>query len=135
MTGFARLSLWLFLSLMLGGCGLSSILESDSGERDQTFPSSYKSELLAFFRSYLKDPVAVREAAMAEPMLRNVGGQPHFVSCLKFNPRESDGSYRGVQIRGVIYNNGRLDRVLDDLGDVCASATYAAFPELQTMSR
>ena len=111
------------------------MLESDSGERSQPFPSSYKSELLAFFRSYLKDPVAVHEAAMAEPVLRNVDGQPRFVSCLKFNPRESDGSYRGVQIRGVIYNDGRLDRVLDDLGDACAGATYAAFPELQAMSR
>ena len=131
----ARVGLWVLLPLVVAGCGFSSILESDPGERGQPFPSSYKSELLAFFRSYLKDPVAVRDAAMAEPVQRNVGGQPRFVSCLKLNARESDGTYRGVQVRGVLFNKGRLDRVIEDLGDICAGATYAPFPELEKLSR
>ena len=114
---------------------MSSILESDTGDRAQPFPASYKTELLAFFRNYLNDPVAVRDAAMAEPVQRLVGGQSRFLSCLRFNPRESDGSYRGIRVRGVVYQNGRLDRVVEDLGDLCAGATYVAFPELQTMTR
>ncbi len=75
MKGFARTGAWLLLGGMLGGCGMSSILESGPGERGQAFPASYKPELLAFFRNYLNDPVAVREAVMAEPALRSVGGR------------------------------------------------------------
>ncbi len=125
----------MLLPLLVGGCGFSSILDSDPGTTGQPFPASYKAELLAFFRSYLSDPVAVRDAEMADPVLRPIAGQSRYISCLRFNPHESDGSYRGVRTRAVLYNNGRLDRVLDELGDLCAGASYARFPELEKLSR
>lgn len=114
---------------------MSSFLESDRSERGQAFPASYKPELLAFFRNYLNDPVAVRDAAMAEPVMRTVGGQQRYLSCLKFNARDPEGNYRGLKVSGVVYRDGRLDRVLDDLGDLCTDASYAPFPELEKMSR
>jgi len=75
------------------------------------------------------------KAAMAEPMQRTMGGRLRYVSCLRFTPRESDGGYRQLRERAVLYVNGRLDRVVEDASDVCAGAVYAPFPELGKLTR
>jgi hypothetical protein len=72
---------------------------------------------------------------MAEPVQRTVGGRLRYVSCLRFTPRESDGSYREVRERAVLYVDGRLDRQIENASEPCAGAAYAPFPELQTMTR
>ncbi len=64
---------------------------------DQPFPNNYRSELLAFMQTYLNNPVGVHDAAMAEPVQRDVDGKMRYVSCLRFAARESDGSYREAQ--------------------------------------
>ena len=73
--------------------------------------------------------------AMAEPVQRTVGGRLRYVSCLRFTPRESDGSYREARERAVLYVDGRLDRMVENAGEVCAGAAYAPFPELEKMTR
>jgi len=72
---------------------------------------------------------------MAEPVQRTVGGRLRYVSCLRFAPRESDGSYREVRERAVLYVDGRLDRVVENVSDSCAGAVYAPFPELEKLTR
>jgi hypothetical protein len=91
--------------------------------------------LLAFMKTYLNNPVGVRDAALAEPMQRTVNQRVRFVTCLRFTPRESDGSYRDVRERAVLYVNGRLDRLVENAGEICTGATYAAFPELEKLTR
>ena len=129
------------LPLILSAC-LSSGEESrgvsftdDRGYSDQPYPNNYKREVLAFMRTYLNNPVGVREALMAEPVQRTVGGRLRYVSCIRYIPRESDGSYREPRERAVVYVDARLDRVLDNPGDACAGASYAAFPELEKLAR
>jgi hypothetical protein len=129
------------LPVVLSGC-LSSGEESrgisftdDRGYTNQPYPNNYKSEILAFMRTYLNNPVGVRDALMAEPVQRTVGGRLRYVSCLRYVARESDGSYREPRERAVVYVDARLDRVLDNPGDACAGAAYAAFPELEKLSR
>lgn len=107
----------------------------DRGTANQPYPNNYKGEILAFMRTYLNNPVGVREALMAEPVQRIVGGRLRYVSCLRFIPRESDGSYREPRERAVVYVDARLDRVLEKPGDACAGAVYAAFPELEKLAR
>jgi hypothetical protein len=107
----------------------------DNGSASQRYPDHYRSELLAFMRTYINNPVGVRNAEMAEPVQRTVGGKVRYVSCLRFNPRESDGSYREVRERAVMYINGRLDRLVENAGEVCAGAAYAPFPELEKLQR
>jgi hypothetical protein len=107
----------------------------DRGYSNQPYPNNYKGEILAFMRTYLNNPVGVRDALMAEPVQRTVGGRLRYVSCLRYTPRESDGSYRESRERAVVYVDARLDRVLENSGDACAGATYAAFPELEKLSR
>ena len=128
----------LLLSACLTGSGEESrgiSFTDDRGYSNQPYPNNYKGEILAFMRTYLNNPVGVRDALMAEPVQRTIGGRLRYVSCLRYTPRESDGSYREPRERAVIYVDARLDRVLDNPGDACAGATYAAFSELEKLSR
>jgi hypothetical protein len=130
---------WLLLLISLAGCADSGdrgiSYTDDRGTANQPFPANYRAELLAFLRTYLNDPIGVRDAEMAEPVQRTVGGRLRYVSCLRYNARETDGSYRGARERGVAYVDGRLDRVVENIGEICAGASYAPFPEMEKMTR
>jgi len=130
----------LVLPLMLAACfgsdgGRPSVMDNAGSPPPQPFPDNFRSEALAIMHSYLNDPVGVHDAAMADPVLRTVGGRPFYVSCLHFTPRESDGSYRGMRERAIVYVNGRADRVVAQVAEMCAGAVYAPFPELEKMTR
>lgn len=129
----------MLLPIALAGClgsedGRTTSFMED-GSATQRYPDNYRAELLAFMRTYLNNPVGVRNAEMAEPVQRTVGGRVRYVSCLRFYPRESDGTYRETRERAVLYVNGRLDRLVENAGEVCAGAVYAPFPELEKMVR
>jgi hypothetical protein len=105
------------------------------GGGNQPFPSNYRSEELAFMRTYLNNPVGVRDAAMAEPTLHDVNGRSRYVGCLRYTARDTDGSYREPRDRAILFVNGRLDRVVENAGELCVGAAYAPFPELEKMTR
>ena len=130
----------LLLPIALGACASgdddrSITFTDDRGVSNQPYPNNYRAELLAFMRTYLNDPAGVHDAAMADPVQRTVGGRLRYVSCLRFTPRESDGSYRELRERAVLYVNGRLDRIVEKASDTCAGAVYAPFPELEKLTR
>jgi hypothetical protein len=130
----------LLLPIALGACAGSDDDRSisftdDRGVADQPYPNNYRAELLAFMKTYLNNPVGVHGAALAQPVQRTVGGRVRYVTCLRFTPRESDGSYRELRERAVLYVNGRLDRMVENASDICAGAVYAPFPELGTLTR
>jgi len=127
------------LPIALAGClgsedGRSTSFMEDSSAT-QRYPDNSRAELLAFMRTYLNNPVGVRNAEMAEPVQRTVGGRVRYVACLRFVPRESDGTYRDTRERAVMYVNGRLDRLVENASEVCAGAVYVPFPELEKMVR
>jgi len=130
----------LLLPIALAACaadgdGRSFNYSGERGGAEQPYPNNYRVELLAFMRTYLNNPVGVRSAFMAEPVQRTVSGRLRYVSCLRFSPRESDGTYRDVRERAVLYVDGRLNGVVENAGEICAGAVYAAFPELEKMSQ
>ena len=130
----------LLLPIALAACagsddGSSISYTSDRNGTDRPLPTNYRLQLLAFMRTYLSDPVGVHDAMMAQPVERTVGGRLRYVSCLRFNPRESDGSYRGLHERAIVFVDGRLDHVVENAGETCAGVTYAPFPELEKMTR
>ena len=130
----------LLLPIALAACAGSDDSRSirftdDRGVGNQPYPNNYRSEILAFMKTYLNNPAEVHDALMADPVQRTVGGRLRYVSCLRFTPRESDGSYREQRERAVLFVDGRLDRVVENASEPCAGATYASFPELEKMSR
>jgi len=136
----AKCAAILLLPIALAACaggdeGREAAFNIDTGTANQPFPENYRAELLAFMKTYLNNPVGVHDAAMAEPVQRTVGGRVRYVSCLRFTPRESDGSYRSPRERAILYVNGRLDRVVENPSETCAGAVYAPFPDLEKMTR
>jgi hypothetical protein len=130
----------LLLPVALAACAGSDESRSitftdDRGVANQPYPENHRAELLAFMRTYLNNPVGVRDAALAEPVQRTVGGRLRYVTCLRFTPRESDGGYRGLRERAVLYVDGRLDRIIENASEPCAGVVYAPFPELEKMTR
>ena len=131
----AILLLPIALAACAGGGDRETAFNIDSGGASQPYPDNYRTELLAFMKTYLNNPVGVHDAAMAEPVQRTVGGRLRYVSCLRFSPREADGTYREPRERAILYVNGRLDRVVDNASDICAGSVYAPFPELEKLTR
>jgi hypothetical protein len=136
----AKIAAILLLPAVLAACagsdeGRGISYTDDRGVANQPFPTNYKSEVLSFMRTYLNNPVGVRDAAMAEPVQRVIGGRLRYVSCLRFTARDAEGNYREPRERAIQYVDGRLDRIVENASEPCAGAVYAPFPELQTMSR
>jgi hypothetical protein len=130
----------LLLPLLLAACagdGQSSITYTDDrGVANQPYPANYRPELLAFLRAYVNNPVGVKEAVMAEPAQRTVGGRLRYVVCLRYNPKDTtSNNYLGVRERAVLYVDARLDRVVEDASEICAGAAYAPFPDMEKMAR
>jgi hypothetical protein len=132
------------LAILLLPLTLAACLESDdtrsmsfveSANAEQPFPANYKPEILSFFRTYLNNPVGVHDAAIAAPAQRTIGGRTRYVTCLRFAERQSDGTYREPRERAVLFVDGRLDRILPTAAEDCAGAAYAAFPELEKLTR
>lgn len=136
----AKCAAILLLPIALAACagsddGRSVSFTDDRGVANQPYPDNYRAELLAFMKTYLNNPVGVHDAVVAEPVQRTVGGRLRYVTCLRFAPRESDGSYRAPRERAILYVNGRLDRMVENASDICAGAVYASFPDLEKMTR
>jgi len=127
----------LLLPVILGACagpsGNVSFVESASGP--QPFPTGFRTDLLAFMRTYLNDPVGVRGASLADPVQRTVGGNLRYVACVRYSAKDFNNRYTPPQERAVAFVDGRLDRVLENSAEVCAGANYQPFPELEKMTR
>jgi hypothetical protein len=129
----------LVLALALAACANSlDDLSSEQHKADwaagNVYPANYRAELIAYLRTYLNDPTGIREAAVSEPALKRTGPGDRYVVCVRFNPKRS-GGYAGLKDHLVIYASGKLDRYLEAAGETCKDAAYAAFPELEQLTR
>ena len=134
---------WLALVavLMVGGCatevGPTQAELKAQWEAQNVFPQNYRTDLMAFMRTYLNDPSRIRNAAVSQPQLKNVGPGERYIACVRYNARV-DGKYPGPKDGAAVYASGKLDRFLDSPIEVqafCKGAAYAPFPELETLTR
>lgn len=137
----AKLTAILLLSIGLAGCaggGEDSgpiSFTADRGVAEQPFPANYKPEILAFMKTYLNNPVGVHDAGIADPVQRTIGGRLRYVVCLRYSPKDTDGNYRPSRDRGILFVDGRLDRIIENAAEPCAGVTYAPFRDLEIMTR
>jgi hypothetical protein len=132
---------------------VAAVLAGCAGQRNpferNPAPTNYKSEILSFLRTYLNDPTNLRDGGVSQPIVQELGGHPRYVVCTRFNPRNSSGRYMGVVDVAFAFRDGRLDRNFElaseeedqdrqvrlKLREVCKTASYQPFPELERLTR
>src|SRR5262245_63194337 len=115
-----RMAAWLAVGLaaaVLAGCaseiGPTPAELKARWDAENIYPQNYRQDLLAFLRTYLNDPTQVRGAAVSQPQLKYIGPGDRYVSCVRYNSRNSDGKYLGSKDGAAVYVAGKLDRFFD----------------------
>lgn len=144
-----------FLLLMLAACASSDDGPSQAELRSRwdaqnVYPQRYREEIVAFMHTYLNDPVGVRSAAVTQPRLKQVPGNPgeRYLVCLRYSARGQGGAYGSAKDAVVTFVSGRFERFIDPqrgdlppeaafriIRDLCKDTPYDAFPELQQLKR
>jgi hypothetical protein len=135
-----RTGIFIILALLLGGCAHHRAEEAAGASGINAYPTNYKSDIAAGMHAYLNDPTGIRDAAIAEPVLKaaSMTMPSRYVVCLRFNAKKNATVYAGVQNVAAVFLAGRFDQFVDtpkEVQELCADATYAPFPELQNLSR
>ena len=142
-------------AIPLADCAGNGHARSD--ERANVYPDNYKAELLGFLHTYINDPTQIRDAAIAEPVLtlvsgnpdrgnspldkvtrsfeRSSGSQERYIVCLRFNAKDRDGRYTGLKQGMAVFTGGRFERFYEQRQGPCDQADYKPFPELGALSR
>jgi hypothetical protein len=121
-------------TLVLGACAHGR--SSDAADDDLNLvPTSYKADILAGMHAYLNDPTGIRDAGIAEPALKAIGGNKRYVVCLRFNAKQHGNTYAGTREVAAVFVSGRFDRFVEMAHEQCDDASYAPFPELGKLSR
>lgn len=136
-ASWRRAGLFIIVALLLTACGGGLNIGASSGESSGThaYPDNYKPEILAAMHAYLNDPSGIRDAAISEPMLKEVGNATRYVVCLRFNGKRDNGSYAGLKQIEAVFLAGRFEDFVDAPREPCLTATYVAFPKLEQLKR
>jgi hypothetical protein len=128
--------------LALGGCttdlGPTPSDLKAQWEAQNVYPQNFKTDLLAFLRTYLNDPTHVHGASVAQPALKDHGPGQRYMVCLRYNARDNTGVYMGMKTGVAVYVSARLDDFIDQpkqVKELCKDAVYAPFPELEKLTR
>jgi hypothetical protein len=129
-------------ALALSGCASDDVGPSKAElkarwDGENVYPQNYKSDLLAYMRTYLNEPSGVRDAAVSAPVLKDVGPGERFITCLRYNERK-DGRYPGPKTGVAVYVAGKLDRFFDtprEVQPLCKDLASVPFPELERLTR
>jgi hypothetical protein len=97
------------------------------------FPAKYRSNIADFMRTYLNNPTKVKDAYVGQPVLQPVAGTPHYVTCVRYNPRDSQNRYEGEHSNYVVFLGGRLNQFLPGSPELCSGLNYQRYPEIESM--
>ena len=127
------------LVVALAGCTAASLSNLVSGKAPEPplnpteFPAKYRSDIAEFMRTWLINPTKVKDALIGEPALKPVAGQPHYVTCVRYNPRDGNDRYEGNQSNLVIFLGGKLNQFLPSDPAMCSGLNYQRYPEIESM--
>jgi len=132
----ARLSAFALL-LLCAACGTyeGTYTQATVTGEANIYPANYRTDTIAFLKSWLNDTSGIRDAAISEPVLKSAGRVDRYVLCVRFNARNSTGKYQGTKDRMVVFLAGKLDTMVDARRDECTGAKYQPFPELERLGR
>jgi hypothetical protein len=95
------------------------------------FPANYKTEIIDYMRGTLK--TRVRDAYIAQPVLRTMDKVPQYITCIRYTPLDSRNQPAGNETKLAIFLGGQLMQYLPGDPQACAGLTYQRFPELDSL--
>jgi hypothetical protein len=141
LRGWKRQGHWLVLAVLAAGLaacsdgsGSLSLSKTPEPAVDPTmYPREYKTEVAGFMRTYLNNPRKVRDAYIAEPVLRPVAGVQQYITCVRYNPQDTSNVYQGNQTDLAIFLGGQVNQFGAGDPKLCAGLNYQRFPEIENM--
>jgi hypothetical protein len=127
----ARVKTLAALPLLLTLCACRG---SDDKVQENILPANVKPDILEMLHGSLEDPTNIRDAAISEPVLKQVAGSTRYVVCMRFNARDARGQYTGRNLAAV-YFSGRITQIIRSTDEQCGGVAYQPFPELQKLCR
>jgi hypothetical protein len=124
-------------TLLLSACASYEVapeVRKADWEAKNVFPVGYKSEILAYLRVYVNDPANVRDAGISEPALKSMGLGNRYVSCVRYASKRTGSAKE----HAAVFVGGKLDRfqeIKEANKDLCSGVSYAAFPQLEDLTR
>jgi hypothetical protein len=107
-------------------------------DAQNVLPQNYRSDLLAFMRTYLNEPERVRNAQASKPTLKKLGAGDRYIVCVRYRERKSGGTYAAPKDGAATFVSGKLDRFLDvplQVAELCKDVPLDPFPELEKLAR
>jgi hypothetical protein len=89
------------------------------------YPANYRGQLALFLSTTLRDPADFRGALIAQPVLKQVGDNPHYIVCIQLT---GHGQRRN---KVTIYLAGAITQFVDATPEQCGDAAYGPFKELE----
>jgi hypothetical protein len=127
------------LVLLVGGCAgtdeESGTFMPGSKLAVQPFPDNYRTDILAFMRTYLNDLKSVHDAVIATPEQRTISGRQRYIVCLRYTASGQGNTAGGPGERAAVFLDGRMERLIEKGAEMCAGATFTPFPEMEKLTR
>jgi hypothetical protein len=118
------------LAVALWGCAAEQIKKVE----ENLYPTDYKAKIVAQLRVQLDDPSGIRDAFIAEPVLRPRGAITRYIACMRFNAKNGRGGpYQGSKEYAAFFYAGQLTQVIDATREMCDNSVYQPFPELEKL--
>lgn len=126
----------LLTALALAGCsGIGFRKASEMGHEKvepNIFPADYKQKIITYLQNSLQEPFAIRDAALAPPVLKQLDTDYRYVACVRYN-QQVGGQYLGIEEKAIIYFGGEFNQFIDATPQLCGGAAYQPFLELQAL--
>ena len=97
------------------------------------YPDQYKVQIANFMRTWLENAGKVKDAFVAQPVLRPMSGTQLYVTCVRYNSRTNGGQYIGDRTNLVIFLNGSISQFVENDPAICGSLSYQRYPELEKL--
>jgi hypothetical protein len=126
--GAAKIILAAILAVTV--CACSS--DKDKKIEENIYPTDYKPQILKYLRFNLDDASNIRDAYLAQPVMKVYRETPRYIACVKFNAKDRRGEYEAKEVT-VFFFNGTVTQFVETTPELCANAAYQPFPELQKL--
>jgi hypothetical protein len=117
------------LAVMLCAC-------SSFGERkieENVYPADYKIRIREWLDLQVFDPKSIRDAYIAEPVLKARGAVTRYIVCVKFDAKDEQGQYQGNKEFAAFYYAGQITQIVEATREMCENALYRPYPELEKL--